>query len=456
DVAIPVVAWDEGLYPQLGMTGTVANTDYGTASGTTVAVPSPARPMTRNLTGTQTIATSSITMSWAKPAPSATVAATQTTNPARAVLFGYETGTTMVGVTAPARRVGLPLNTTTTTRLNATGWKLIEGAVGWAVPEIRYQRDATDRIVGRSIGGTIVERYGYTGAGDSPDIVQDATGAVLERSFGLPGGVSLTKRTGQADTWAYPNLHGDIVATTDNTGTKTGTFAYDPYGNALSTTLPDTAHGNADYGWLGQHQKLTEHEPGLPTLVEMGARIYTPSLGRFLQTDPIEGGSSNDYDYTAGDPTNNHDLDGRRCLTGKNPNGSCRGSRYIPGTKESKKDGTFCYTGKNENGSCRGSSAVPNSKHAKKGNYCMFGGSSGKNCRGAGLAAPAYGIAWGVPAGMIGFALCGPGCALLASFAAEQYMGDRFAEARKRCGGLGGMLDWRRNQVGMDCGVRPW
>ncbi|MGQ0825984.1 MAG: hypothetical protein ACT4OX_13315 [Actinomycetota bacterium] len=89
------------------------------------------------------------------------MAATQTTNPARAVLFGYETGTTMVGVTAPARRVGLPLNTTTTTRRNATGWKLIEGAIGWAVPEIRYLRDATDRIVARSIGGTVVERYGF-------------------------------------------------------------------------------------------------------------------------------------------------------------------------------------------------------------------------------------------------------------------------------------------------------
>lgn len=37
---------------------------------------------------------------------------------------------------------------------------------------------------------------------------------------------------------------------------------------------------------------------------------------RFLQTDLIEGGSSNDYDYAAGDPINNTDLNGEWCLGG--------------------------------------------------------------------------------------------------------------------------------------------
>ena len=39
---------------------------------------------------------------------------------------------------------------------------------------------------------------------------------------------------------------------------------------------------------------------------------------------PVEGGSANDYDYANGDPINNFDLTGLYCLTGENPNGTCR------------------------------------------------------------------------------------------------------------------------------------
>ncbi|MCB1030172.1 MAG: hypothetical protein KDA95_02470, partial [Acidimicrobiales bacterium] len=109
--------------------------------------------------------------------------------------------------------------------------------------------------------------------------------------------------------WSLPNLHGDIVAVVDNSGATVGvTATYGPYGEASINV--DNSHGNLDYGWLGQHQRPTETQAGLATTIEMGARQYDPVVGRFLEVDPIEGGSANDYDYVAGDPVNSFDLDG--------------------------------------------------------------------------------------------------------------------------------------------------
>ena len=64
------------------------------------------------------------------------------------------------------------------------------------------------------------------------------------------------------------------------------------------------------FGYEGKHGVGTE-TAGANTVVLMGARLYDSVTGRFLQVDPVPGGSANAYDYVSQDPENANDLNGR-------------------------------------------------------------------------------------------------------------------------------------------------
>lgn len=186
--------------------------------------------------------------------------------------------------------------------------------------DIAYTRDATDRIVRRtaSTGDQTTEAlYAHTGAGDTADLVLDSAKNILTRSISLPSGVLLTV-TGTGRAFDHPTVRGDLSLTTDTTGNQVGPLrTYSPHGEPLPTdgtadpdAVPDNLPGQMDLGWLGQHQRPYEHAGAL-SLVQMGARPYSPLLGRFLSVDPVDGGSANDYDYVTANPINANDLDGR-------------------------------------------------------------------------------------------------------------------------------------------------
>jgi RHS repeat-associated protein len=143
----------------------------------------------------------------------------------------------------------------------------------------RFLYDGSDLVAEYNASGTLQRRYVHgSGAGDDPRVWFEGSGVADSARRNL-----------------YVDERGSIVAVTDSAGAALNVNTYDEYG------VPGSANTGA-FQYTGQ-----------VWLPELGmyyykARMYSPTLGRFMQTDPIGyGDGMNMYAYVGSDPISRFD-----------------------------------------------------------------------------------------------------------------------------------------------------
>jgi RHS repeat-associated protein len=177
---------------------------------------------------------------------------------------------------------------------------LLTGSGGTcSAPSIALAYDPAMRL--SQLAGTTTTRFAYDGL----NMIAEYNGSnALQRRYVFAPGVDqpivwyegatiddTTRRFMAADE------RGSVISVTNSSGGLIGVDAYDEYGIPGSSNVAGQRFGYTGQAWL----------PELG-VAYYKARIYSPTLGRFLQADPLGyDGGPNWYAYVHADPVNQRD-----------------------------------------------------------------------------------------------------------------------------------------------------